>query len=112
MLKWSTLTRLISAEKLLNDWREMGIENGEIVLQEFGFYNEDDDLDLDNIDVEELSKMLQVIRREPSIQLISPTVIITLYYYLGKGSFSNKTSTGPLVCGKRLRKKQKGKRIN
>ena len=82
MLKWSTLTRLISAEKLLNDWREMGIENGEIVLQEFGFYNEDDDLDLDNLDVEELSKI------------------------------SNKTSTGPLVCGKRLRKKQKGKRIN
>ena len=52
--------RLVSAEAILNEWRSIGIEDGELVLRDLGLFNEDE-ADLENIDVEDLSRLLQVI---------------------------------------------------
>ena len=52
--------RLVSAEAILNEWRSLGIEDGELVLRDLGLFNEDE-ADLENIDVEDLSRLLQVI---------------------------------------------------
>ena len=43
----------------MNEWRSIGIEDGELVLRDLGLFNEDE-ADLENIDVEDLSRLLQV----------------------------------------------------
>ena len=51
--------RLTSAEDILKYWNTIGIENGEMVLQDLGLYIEDES-DAENIDVNELTRVLQV----------------------------------------------------
>ena len=56
---WQKNYRLTSAEDILKYWNTIGIENGEMVLQDLGLYIEDES-DAENIDVNELTRVLQV----------------------------------------------------
>ena len=56
---WVKHYRLTSAEDILKYWNTIGIENGEMVLQDLGLYIEDES-DAENIDVNELTRVLQV----------------------------------------------------
>jgi hypothetical protein len=49
----------LSADEILKYWNTLGIEHGEIVLQDLGLYSEEES-DSENIDIHELANILQV----------------------------------------------------
>jgi hypothetical protein len=71
------LSSSVTVESILKFWQTVGVEHGELVLQDLGLANvNDDDADVDTIDVEELSKMLMARKQFNSLKIFRLLLVL------------------------------------